>query len=953
MKVSFFKGYVSRSLIALVLAFALLSGISAFADEPQKGAEQLSPDAQLLATIRHMEALLMRPCDKVETLMNDLITYGRGYQIIEQDRSGIYAEWTKAFIKYYSDFIILTDEQGAAVQGKFIKEFMDLKKIAEENGILAEAKRPSGGSVELVHRKDRDKYFYFVDPDSAEGKKKQELRYKLETDYEGLAERWGKARDEFYRQFEDKGRMKYYADTLEAKTKEGKEYARKYSDLRNELSSLALTGNFEHCLGKMQPMAYRTYAVGDPLFASLYADGEDKTPDSLPGMGYKIIAQKEYKPLTKPDIGGFPLALHLKLNGTQTLQYEKELLKIKIQAEEEETRVLGFGLGKYGQFCFQVTYKTTEALAAPVHLVEYVVSHPVDTFDKSVTFVKNVPQVIKDIGDTDVLALNKKAGDFLWGNTEKLIVAANEISKDLNPITWDRYDPKPGETLEQEIDRLNARLESTKKVKEGMEVASTLTSLVVQVLADKGIGKGLGVTDDIVRGMRTEVKAAEVLKKVESIEDQIKAAKGATALSQEVQQGAKTVKELAEEQLKLNKQLQEFITGPKERLPGKALPADELQQPLKFKDPAGNVVEIPVGKQLGEGATSKAFVSGADDGLVVRVTDLGDAKAQRAASLDEFGRKAVDDVESPFLRTAKREQVMDVVDERGIAQHVEYVEKVKPAETWLKEQGGQLTSGQKLSLEQATRDLNAKGYAWVDNHAGNYAFEKLPGEDRWQVVVLDTGGIYPMKGANAAEMATNARNLQTAIADTEAKVRELTTNPNIWDMSIRGRVYEVAGDPLAGVDLAKVNLTKVTDIGCNPSPALRPDMGDLYKKSADDMFKEVDDHVSKAISSDPAFKDLKTKYDEGKTKLDEAVKKLEPEVNQAEKAVAAGPKVADAPDKPSGIDPDLAAKLAFGTQVAANTINAENCALLRKAVLAGSKDQWLVDAMKDCIAQGF
>jgi hypothetical protein len=948
MRMSKIKSYLARVWIVTIFVLTLFPGSPVFGDEPKP-----SPDSELLATIRHMEASLLRPCNKVEGLMKDLIKYGRGYQLIEEERARIYSEWSQTFVKQISDFIIVTDKNGKAVPGKFIKTFYDLQKTAEEGGILAEGPKPNAGLIQLVHSKGKDKYFYFEDPDSAAGKSKRELRYKLEDAQQKLVEDWNKARETFYKQFEDKGLMRNYVNIFDESTKQGKEYANTYRDIKAELTTLAISGDFEHCLGKKKVMAYKVTG-GNELFAALYDQGEKGTVDSLPGMGYKIVAQKEYKAIEKPDVGDFPLALNLKFNGTDYLKLERDLLKIKIEAEEEETRILGFGLGKVGQFGFEVTYKVTEALAAPVHMVAYVGSHPVDTMGKAVDFVKNVPQMVKDIGDWDVIGANKRAGDFLWGKTGNLIDAANEIAKDLNPITWDRFDPKPNETLQDEITRLGAQLESTKKVKEGMEVASDITAIVVQELLDKGIAKGLGVADKLRKGATLETKAASVLKKVDAIQDQAKVAKGAAAVSEELQQGAKTVKELAEEQLKLNRELQAFITGPKDRIPGKALPTGELKSPLTFKDTTGKEVVIPVGKQLGEGATSKAFINGVDDGLVVRVTDLESANAKKAQFLDEFGRKAIDeDVKSPFLRTAKREKVMDVVDENGVAQHVEYVEKVTPAKELLAKQGGQITKGQKLALEQATRDLNTKGYAWVDNHTGNYALEKMPGEDRWQVVVFDTGGIYPMKGATAAEKAVNARALQNTLIESDMTAKNSGVQGMYYGMIVRDDVYRAAGDAAKGIDLAKVNMTEAKQIGIGAGPGMRPDVGDIYKKSGEDLFKEVDDHMSKAISNDPAFKDLKAKYDAGQTKLDEALGKIEPQIAQAEKVAEGGPKALSVSEKPGGIDPALAEKIAFLSQLTAEAINSENCALIKKAILGGSKEQWLIGAAKDCAAQGY
>ncbi|MBP7232176.1 MAG: hypothetical protein KBA28_09610, partial [Syntrophaceae bacterium] len=169
--------------IIVMLGLILFTAMFCAAAEPQK------PDNSLAARIRHMESLLMRPCDKVVNLMNDLIRLGGAYQILQENRENLYIEWIKAYYKGIGDFIVVADAQNVADPGRFMKEFLELKKIAADNGILAEGKMQQG-QVAMVHSASKDKYFYFIDPDSAEGKRKQELRYKLEESYEQLIERW-------------------------------------------------------------------------------------------------------------------------------------------------------------------------------------------------------------------------------------------------------------------------------------------------------------------------------------------------------------------------------------------------------------------------------------------------------------------------------------------------------------------------------------------------------------------------------------------------------------------------------------------------------------------------------------------------------------------------------------------------------------------------------------------
>jgi len=944
--------------IIVMLGLILFTAMFCAAAEPQK------PDNSLAARIRHMESLLMRPCDKVVNLMNDLIRLGGAYQILQENRENLYIEWIKAYYKGIGDFIVVADAQNVADPGRFMKEFLELKKIAADNGILAEGKMQQG-QVAMVHSASKDKYFYFIDPDSAEGKRKQELRYKLEESYEQLIERWNTARNDFYKQFEKDGLMHQYAKRLEDATRESKDNADQYAKNRSELHTLATSGDFEHCLGEMKPLSYTIRNINDNLFANSnnlqYVEGEQQTPDSLPGMGYRIAPQKEYKALTRPEISDFPFALHLKLNGEDTLRFERDLLKIKIKAEEDETQIIGFGLGKYGQFTFEVVYKTTEALAAPVQMVQHVAQHPLDTFDKSVTFVKNLPQAI---GNIDVIALNRQAGDFIANKVENLAGAALEIAKDVNPITWNRFSPQSGESVQQEIDRLKTQLSATQKVKEGMDVASDIASLVVQALADKGITKGLGVTDDIVRGMRVEVKASETLKKLDAVQDQLKLAKNATALSNEAKQTAKSVKELAEEQLKLNQKMQDLLNGNKTLQKGAPIDGGRL---IEAVDGQGNKVLLKEGDTLGKGGMNTVIKDADDSNLVLRKTNSPMSKEELAIqdAHDKFGRQVLEhEIKSDSIRVAKMEGEFLVETERGVVRYQKIEKVASDAAGQIKDQGGIMTKGQQLALEQARRDLNNAGYVWMDNTPKNFSFDKIPGGgDRWKVVVIDPDGIYPATGKNPVL----AQAMQNAVDKTGKE-----------GLDAMGAMYGLADNftneaKIAGLQVNDFNQAIDWDLIKKTDPKMIPpgrdidvDMlhwapGQNRIRAAEDIAKlddvslkgAVNDFHSQQIANDAEFKSLLEQHRAGREKLDEAMKKLEPEIKQAEQVADAGPKAAVTPDKPGGLDENVAAGALLVSQEAATAIRAEKCALLRKQFLAGSQEKWLQEEVQKCSAEGF
>lgn len=954
------KTFFSFGLPAVIIGLILFSTIFCAAAEPQK------PDNGLADRIRRMEARLMRPCDKVINLMNDLIRLGDAYQITQQNRENLYIEWIKAYNKGIGDFIVVADAQNVAEPGRFMKEFLELKKIAAENGILAEGKMKDG-QVAAVHSPDKDKYFYFADPDSAEGKSKQDLRYQLEENYEKLIERWNAARNDFYKQFEAEGLMSQHAKRLEEATKEGREYADNYSKSRSELHTMALSGDFEHCLGEMKPLHYTIQSANVDFLQNStnlqYAKGETNTPDSLPGMGYRIAPQKEYKPLIRPEISDFPFALHLKLNGEDTLRFERDLLKIKIKAEEDETQIIGFGLGKTGQFLFDVTYKTTEALAGPVQMVQYAAAHPLDTFDKSVTFVKNLDRTL---GSIDFINLNRQAGDFIWGKAGNLAVAAVEIAKDVAPVSWDRFAPQPGESVQQEIDRLNGQLVSTQKVKEGMNVASDIASIVLQAMADKGISKGLGATDDIIRGMRVEVKASEALKKLDTVESQLKLAKNAAALSDETRQTAKAVKELAEEQMKLNQKLQDMLKGNKQLPKGTSVEGGRL---IEAVDGQGNKVLLKEveGDSLGKGGMNTVVKDADDSNMVLRKTNQPLSKEDLAFqdAHDKFGRQVLEhEIKSDSLRVAKMEGEFFVETERGVIRYQKIEKVASDAAGQIKDQGGVMTKGQQLAWEQARRDLNNSGYVWLDNTPKNFSFDKIPGgDDRWKIVVIDPDGIYPAAGKNP----TVAKALQDAVDKTGKE--GLTPMGGMYDLVVNfGTEAKKVGLQIDDVNNAiDWDLMKKADPKMiPPGRELDADLlhwapGQNRIRAAEDIAKlddvglknSIDEFNTGQISNDPDFKTLMEQQKAGQEKLDEALKKLEPEIKQAEQISDAGPKATVAPDKPGGLDEKAAVGVLLVSQEAAAAIKAEKCALLRKQFLAGSQEKWLAEEVQKCVAAGY
>ncbi len=255
---------------------------------------------------------------------------------------------------------------------------------------------------------------------------------------------------------------------------------------------------------------------------------------------------------------------------------------------------------------------------------------------------------------------------------------------------------------------------------------------------------------------------------------------------------------------------------------------DEFQE-VTYIGPDGKPVTVKVGKELGHGSTSTVFVDPNDPTKAIRITKPGgiDGTAStRASQLDNAGRQAVESVQKPggpirIVEPGTPTMVNDPSSPLN-GKIVEVVERVPggDAKKVLQTQpGGRMTEGQARAFADATKELNKNGYAWMDNHTGNYGFEPVPGApDQWRVVVLDSGGIVPMKGATTAERAQNAAALQKHLSTPEEGMREFynTASEGMkkhMDGVERGMINQQFGNK---IDYGKLGVDGIQDIGYYP-----------------------------------------------------------------------------------------------------------------------------------------
>jgi hypothetical protein len=247
---------------------------------------------------------------------------------------------------------------------------------------------------------------------------------------------------------------------------------------------------------------------------------------------------------------------------------------------------------------------------------------------------------------------------------------------------------------------------------------------------------------------------------------------------------------------------------------------------LTYTTPDGQQVSLQTGEKLGQGSTSTAYVNADNPIQVIRITDVGGDVAQ-APTLDRVGRQAVESIQRPDgpVRIVEKGNPVTVTDPNSPLRGkvVEVVERVEngSADQFLAKQGGQMTSGQAQAFDAACKDLNRSGYAWLDNHTGNYGFERIPNTgDGWRVVVLDPGGIVPMKGATLAERAGNARAIQSRVnlpaEDFSSSMNFVKKNPKVMKMVAGEEWGKILDEYGSLIDTNTMGLSSPNEIGFFP-----------------------------------------------------------------------------------------------------------------------------------------
>ena len=255
---------------------------------------------------------------------------------------------------------------------------------------------------------------------------------------------------------------------------------------------------------------------------------------------------------------------------------------------------------------------------------------------------------------------------------------------------------------------------------------------------------------------------------------------------------------------------------------------------LNFVDEGGRQIELETGKHLGSGSTSTVYADAANPNQVIRVTDMaGDVKD--AVQLDKVGRGIITDVskQTDSIRVVEQYDQYVVKNTPGSRLNNKVVEigenmKQGMAKDMIAKQGGKLTEQQAQALNRATKDLNDRGYAWLDAKPDNYTFEKIPGTDDLRVVVVDPGGIVPMKGLDPGK----ARAIQKRINQPSAEFIEgmnMTNNPMLKDLVSSDEWKSIIADHGNDIDINALDVAHPSDVKFNPSGNVnQPRVGELF-----------------------------------------------------------------------------------------------------------------------------
>jgi low affinity Fe/Cu permease len=846
MKERSMKNKIAGWLLLFLALFFICAGISQAANEEKEKA-----DCEKLKTqINDIDKKIKRSCQDVQTLMDGLIDDWQSYYRIENQRLSIYELYNRKESETLKDFVISPDANAKVEPGQFYELFIALKNEARETGLLidgtppwSDKQRRAGIQVsnsEFAFAPDAKSYFYFGNAQNHEAGK-AELNKKLND----IKTKWNERKkqyDEFI-----KSDLELANKDLASLTEKMAKAKTGYFTKADQLGKAAYSGDYEHCLGKMAPAASSyTYVDGTE---KLFIKGKPDTVEGLPGMGLQFLQPTNLPVLAKINIPDCPFQLHLKRDGDKARAFVEEILKLELEKQERDSIELGITfVDETLSFAFDASFHVVEATAPLGNAMINIVSHPIDSTANGAKAVIEFGDKVLDRGYIYKIkaegGIAQAIGTALESSAEKLGNLGSQLA--LRAVDSDRFTVNPDDPPQKKLEKMLEQIDSARQVNVGLKEMAKVTGEIAMLWkADAVIAK---------TGQAVSVAKAGVTGgKFESLANNLKALKAQNpALTAQVEAKTKSLEKIIEGQKSANDKLQ-ILQNKVVNEPAVKPFAGQPTAPkatVQVSTAEGQNVSLNLGEQLGKGSTSTAFIDATNDSRIIRLTVL-DKNAIAASKLDDFGRQALEkEVKSDSLRVAKREASYTMPgDEMGIekAKKIEVVERVaEDAATTIKKQGGVLTEGQKMAYEQGIRDINSKGFAWVDNHTGNFSFEKLPGEDRWRVVVFDTGNIVKVTGNTAEELAKNARAMQIRV-DELGKTME---GKEFWDRNaIREKILGAYNKPL--VDIKAMGIDGPEKIGMAAGD-VRINTGNIAKMTDQELTSSLRGKTTDAVLKTPA-----------------------------------------------------------------------------------------------------
>jgi len=182
----------------------------------------------------------------------------------------------------------------------------------------------------------------------------------------------------------------------------------------------------------------------------------------------------------------------------------------------------------------------------------------------------------------------------------------------------------------------------------------------------------------------------------------------------------------------------------------------------------GAVQDVEMGAFINRGSFNNIFEKSGTD-RVYRASRVPVDHSD--VQIDDMGWNAMDDVDHSIVRTPDVHGSFETEIDGNLHRVRELESFSNTAAAQIENNPaafkGKMTPEQAIAFDSATREMNQKGYVWLDNHAHNYAFEPHPdGGGKLRVVVVDPGGIVKVKGENPA---ATARRIQGRINNPRAE----------------------------------------------------------------------------------------------------------------------------------------------------------------------------------------